>query len=58
MFCPVLEHEIQAHKKAAEIARELSRTGYCYIENGYWSDTYNAALEQYRVEPVINNSIL
>ena len=32
MFCPVLEHEIQAHKKAAEIARELSRTGYCYIE--------------------------
>lgn len=32
MFCLVLEHEIQAHKKAAEIARELSRTGYCYIE--------------------------
>ena len=24
MFCPVLEHEIQAHKKAAEIARELT----------------------------------
>lgn len=32
MFCPVLEHEIQAHKKAAEMARELSHTGYCYIE--------------------------
>lgn len=100
MFCPVLEHEIQAHKKAAEIARELSRTGYCYIEvttksgecliseivsmtcgefknkklemcrskkyktvNGYWSDTYNAVLEQYDTdieldEPVINSSIL
>ena len=29
MICPVLEHEIQAHKKAAEIARELSHTGYC-----------------------------
>ena len=100
MFCPVLEHEIQAHKKAAEMARELSRAGYCYIEvttksgesliseivsmtcgdfkskklemhrsrkykmvNGYWSDTYNATLEQYDTdmeldEPVINNSIL
>ena len=100
MFCPVLEHEIQAHKKAAEIAKELSRTGYCYIEvttkssecliseivsmtcgefknkklemyrskkyktvNGYWSDTYNAVLEQYDTdieldEPVINSSIL
>ena len=100
MYCPVLEHEIQARKKAAEIARELSRTGYCYIEvttkrgecliseivsmtcgefkdkklemcrgkkyktiNGYWSDTYNATLEQYSTdieldEPIVDNSIL
>ena len=31
-FCPILEYEIQARKKAAEIARVLSRIGYCYIE--------------------------
>lgn len=91
MFCLVLEYEIQAHKKAAEIARELSRTGYCYIEvttksgecliseivsmtcgefknkklemyrskkyktvNGYWSDTYNAVLEQYDTDSSMN----
>ena len=32
MYCPVLEHEITQNKKRAERARELSRTGFCYIE--------------------------
>ena len=32
MYCPVLEHEITQNKKRAEKARELSRTGFCYIE--------------------------
>lgn len=32
MFCPVLEHQIQQHKKDIERARLLSRSGFCYIE--------------------------
>lgn len=32
MFCPVLEYEINQNKKRAEIAKELTRQGYCYIE--------------------------
>lgn len=32
MYCPALEYEITQNKKRAERAKELSRTGYCYIE--------------------------
>lgn len=32
MYCPALEYEITQNKKRVERARELSRTGYCYIE--------------------------
>lgn len=32
MYCPALEYEITQNKKRAEIAKELSRQGYCYIE--------------------------
>lgn len=32
MYCPALEYELTQSKKSAEKARELSRTGYCYIE--------------------------
>ena len=32
MYCPSLEYEITQNKKRAERAKELSRTGYCYIE--------------------------
>lgn len=32
MFCPVLEHQIQQHKKDVEKARILGRSGFCYFE--------------------------
>ncbi|WAX07424.1 hypothetical protein BF702P1_00049 [Bacteroides phage BF702P1] len=32
MFCPVLENQIQQHKKDIERARTLARSGFCYFE--------------------------
>lgn len=32
MFCPVLENQIQQHKKDIERTRTLARSGFCYFE--------------------------
>lgn len=54
MYCPALEYEITQNKKRAERAKELSRTGYCYIEvqdkfdNYYITDIIKMSLGEYQ----------